>query len=363
MAESWHETDETVSILALALDRFDGYRSAHGEKPRTACWPEWRTRCAARRHHRHCRGSLSQRHDHSGRAGVRRQRGAPARRGAAARRSRSCACRIPKSVAADHVTASVAAVTGQVKRGVDRVHLLTQAISEVQDAAGAGGNRSWRSGLSAGRWGSCVESKRVGVALQWVCACCRRPWLSPAPGHCRPHRTSGVDRDREYRDRGFRYVTALCIRPRATTSSSCRACSNMASPIVHRHRRPGLQHVDIAAPTYASAPVSATRNSAAATAVLQGQFMGSPPARRRCGFPGTNETSNPAAIGYTDVETDLRGLFGQTSRSTACRLSSTWRSRSVSAPARRPTSFVATPPSACRRRRMDAPGAELQRGV
>jgi len=39
------------------------------------------------------------------------------------------------------VTASVAAITGQVRKGMDRFHLLTQAISKVQDAAGAGGNR------------------------------------------------------------------------------------------------------------------------------------------------------------------------------------------------------------------------------
>jgi GGDEF domain-containing protein len=46
-----------------------------------------------------------------------------------------------ESIAADYVTASVAAVTGKVRRGVDRVHLLTQAISNVQNAAAAGGNR------------------------------------------------------------------------------------------------------------------------------------------------------------------------------------------------------------------------------
>ena len=46
-----------------------------------------------------------------------------------------------ESVVSDYVTASVVAVTGQVKRAVDRVHLLTQAISRVQDAAAAGGDR------------------------------------------------------------------------------------------------------------------------------------------------------------------------------------------------------------------------------
>jgi len=47
----------------------------------------------------------------------------------------------PESVASDHVTASVATVTGLVKGSIERVHLLTQAIAKVQDAASAGGNR------------------------------------------------------------------------------------------------------------------------------------------------------------------------------------------------------------------------------
>lgn len=46
-----------------------------------------------------------------------------------------------ESVVSDYITASVVAITGDVKRAVDRVHLLTQAISRVQDAAGAGGDR------------------------------------------------------------------------------------------------------------------------------------------------------------------------------------------------------------------------------
>jgi hypothetical protein len=51
--------------------------------------------------------------------------------------------RLPNSEsgASKYVTASVAAVTGRVKRSVDRVHLLTRAIAKVQDAEGAGGNR------------------------------------------------------------------------------------------------------------------------------------------------------------------------------------------------------------------------------
>jgi phosphoserine phosphatase RsbU/P len=47
----------------------------------------------------------------------------------------------PESIAADHVTASVVVVTGRVTRWVDRVQLLTRAISAVPRIAAAGGNR------------------------------------------------------------------------------------------------------------------------------------------------------------------------------------------------------------------------------
>jgi len=46
-----------------------------------------------------------------------------------------------EGVASDYVTASVAAITGHVKRAGDRVQLLTQAISRAQAASGMGGNR------------------------------------------------------------------------------------------------------------------------------------------------------------------------------------------------------------------------------
>jgi phosphoserine phosphatase RsbU/P len=51
--------------------------------------------------------------------------------------------RLPKSesVAGEYVTASVAAITGRAIRDIDRIHLLTEAIAGVQQAAAAGGNR------------------------------------------------------------------------------------------------------------------------------------------------------------------------------------------------------------------------------
>lgn len=47
----------------------------------------------------------------------------------------------PEAIGANHVTASVAVVTGRVKRWIDRVHLLTQAVTAVPRVAAAGGNR------------------------------------------------------------------------------------------------------------------------------------------------------------------------------------------------------------------------------
>lgn len=47
----------------------------------------------------------------------------------------------PESIAADHFTASVAAVTGRLDGGIDRTPLLAQAISTVATAGRSGGNR------------------------------------------------------------------------------------------------------------------------------------------------------------------------------------------------------------------------------
>jgi PleD family two-component response regulator len=47
----------------------------------------------------------------------------------------------PESIAANHVTASVAVVTGKVSRAIDSIHLLTRALSAIPKVAAAGGNR------------------------------------------------------------------------------------------------------------------------------------------------------------------------------------------------------------------------------
>ena len=47
----------------------------------------------------------------------------------------------PEAISADHVTASVAVVTGMVRREADSVHLLTRALSAIPKVVAAGGNR------------------------------------------------------------------------------------------------------------------------------------------------------------------------------------------------------------------------------
>jgi hypothetical protein len=74
---------------------------------------------------------------------------------------------------------------------------------------------------------------------------------------------------------------------------------------------PGLQHVDIAPPTDSRRSGLGYTEFGGRYSLLQGDswvFSGQATMR----VPGTNDTSNPAAIGYTGVETDLRGLLGTT---------------------------------------------------
>jgi hypothetical protein len=74
---------------------------------------------------------------------------------------------------------------------------------------------------------------------------------------------------------------------------------------------PGVQHIDIAPPVSAERTGFDYTETGARysffhdpTWVLSGQAT--------LRIPGTDDTSNPAAIGYTDVETDLRLLVGHT---------------------------------------------------
>jgi protein XagA len=72
---------------------------------------------------------------------------------------------------------------------------------------------------------------------------------------------------------------------------------------------PGLQSINIAAPTNAERAGLGYIEFGARYGFLEFQdWVVSGQATLR--LPGTTDTSNPAAIGYTDVETDLRALVG-----------------------------------------------------
>jgi hypothetical protein len=73
---------------------------------------------------------------------------------------------------------------------------------------------------------------------------------------------------------------------------------------------PGLQHVDIASPVGAQRTGLGYTELGGRYRFLQsGQWVASGQVTVR--IPGTNDTSNPAAIGYTGIETDIRGLVGR----------------------------------------------------
>ena len=136
-----YENQEAISILALALDRFDVYRSTHGEKAARDVLAE--VARAVRRLAANV-GIVAAAYRNGLIILVAPEFGASSARELGATLHTTVAkLRLPnsESVVSDYVTASVAAITGQVRKGMDRVHLLTQAIAKVQDAAGAGGNR------------------------------------------------------------------------------------------------------------------------------------------------------------------------------------------------------------------------------
>ncbi len=135
------QSDETISILALVLDRFDVYRSVNGEPAALAVLTE------VSRAVRRLAATV-------GIVAAAYRNGmiilvAPEVETNAARdlgetlRTTVSKLQLPnsESVVSDYFTASVAAISGRAKRAVDRVQLLIQAISRVQDAAGAGGDR------------------------------------------------------------------------------------------------------------------------------------------------------------------------------------------------------------------------------
>lgn len=135
------ETGEVISVVALMLDHFDGYRATHGA---TAAGNVLAEVARAVRRLAGTVGILA--------AAYRNGTIILIAPGTGAKSARELAeilratilklrLRTSKSSVSDYVTASVASVTGQAKHAIDRVQLLTQAISKMQDAASAGGDR------------------------------------------------------------------------------------------------------------------------------------------------------------------------------------------------------------------------------
>jgi PleD family two-component response regulator len=136
-----YESNEALSILALTIDRFEGYRSAHGESAANRLMSQV---ARAVRRLAATIGIIAASYRNGMIILVAPEFGAnSARELGEALHSTIAKLRLlnSESVASDHVTASVATVSGRVKSSIERVHLLTQAIAKVQDAAGAGGNR------------------------------------------------------------------------------------------------------------------------------------------------------------------------------------------------------------------------------
>ncbi len=136
-----YESNEAISIVALTIDRFDVYRSAHGDTAANGVLSQ--VARAVRRLAANI-GIVAASYRDGMIILVAPEFGAGSARelGEALHKTVS-KLRLAGSgtLASGHVTASVATVTGLVKGSLERVHLLTQAIAKVQDAAGAGGNR------------------------------------------------------------------------------------------------------------------------------------------------------------------------------------------------------------------------------
>ena len=136
-----YESGEAMSIVALSIDRFDGYRTVHGERAANRILSQV---ARAVRRLAATVGIIAASYRNGMIILVAPEFGANAARELGETLHSTVAkLRLPNSESsvADYITASVAAVTGQVRGSIERVHLLTQAIAKVQDAACAGGNR------------------------------------------------------------------------------------------------------------------------------------------------------------------------------------------------------------------------------
>jgi sigma-B regulation protein RsbU (phosphoserine phosphatase) len=135
------QADDAISILALTLDRFDDYRKANGEAAARNVLVEV---SRAVRRLAATIGIVAASYRNGMMILVAPEVGANAARELAETLRATILklhLRNSEAVVSDYITASVVTITGRVKRAVDRVQLLTQAISKVKEAAGAGGDR------------------------------------------------------------------------------------------------------------------------------------------------------------------------------------------------------------------------------
>jgi sigma-B regulation protein RsbU (phosphoserine phosphatase) len=135
------EDGELISIVALALDRFDAYRVVKGEIAARGLRAE--VACAVRRLAATV-GIVAASYRNGIVLLVAPEVGADSARqlGETLRKTiEKLHLRNSESVASDYVTASVVAITGRVKRTVDSMHLLTHALAKLRDVTGAGGDR------------------------------------------------------------------------------------------------------------------------------------------------------------------------------------------------------------------------------
>jgi PleD family two-component response regulator len=135
------ESEGVISILALALDRFDVYRSVKGD---TAARDVLAEVSRSIRRLAATIGVVAA----SYRNGIIVLVAPELEANSACELGETLRATISKlhlpnseSVVSDYATASVIAITGRVKRTVDRMQLLTQAIAKLQEAARAGGDR------------------------------------------------------------------------------------------------------------------------------------------------------------------------------------------------------------------------------
>ena len=135
------QTDDEISLLAIAVDRLDIYRSGQGEDVARGILARV---AQAVRGVVATIGAVAASYRNGMIILILPEYGA----GAARKLAEVVRATVAKldianseSIAADHVTASVAVVTGHARRGLGRVHLLTHAISTIKGVAAAGGNR------------------------------------------------------------------------------------------------------------------------------------------------------------------------------------------------------------------------------